>query len=300
MNISMILKNDSFTHTANQNSAPLYDLLADLQETKEILTNLGEKTYRDDRLYIQEFSRDVELYKILFEKEYQLKAGITGEELKMLNKIVEQNSNIENQEYDKIVGEILQQQIKKPYALLCCYLIETAPFHANTPIALLNVRRELLQLVNDPEEFVNACSLCFPNLYFHSNIVDTIKGLSAPFIKFKNEIIRHLIAINDIFHPVYNENRTGGINESLRVLQAEGKLNCSLEGNPESAKKRFMFKFKNALDRDEVLLCEPHTKLEKTNQPGDTEYRYDRIYFHGGKENIANGKTLIAHIGCHL
>ncbi|MCO0598514.1 hypothetical protein NGI46_13835 [Peribacillus butanolivorans] len=300
MNISMILKNDSFVHTANLNSNPLYDILIDLQETKEILIDLGDKTYRDDRLYMTQFFAGVELYKILFEKEYQKEAGITVEEVKMLNKVIEQNSSIENNEYDKIVNDILQDQVNEPYALLCCYLTNTLPFHANTPNTLLNVRRELLLLTNDLQEFITACPLCFPNLYFHSNLVNTLRSLSAPFPKFKFEIIRHLTAINDIFHPLYKENRNGGINDILKVLKAEGELSCSLEGNAESARKRLTFEFKNKLDIYEELVCEPHTKLEGTGNPGDTEYKYDRIYFHGGKESIADGKTLIAHIGEHL
>ncbi|QOS92057.1 hypothetical protein [Peribacillus sp. JNUCC41] len=300
MNISMILKNDSFVHTANLNSNPLYDLLIDLQETKEILINLGDKTYRNDRLYMAQFSSGVELYKILFDKEHQKEAGITGEEVKMLNKVIEQNSSIENDEYDKIVNDIIQKQVNEPYALLCFYLTNTLPYHANTPNTLLNVRRELLLLTNDLQDFVTACPFCFPNLQFHPDLVNTLRGLSAPFKKYKFEIIRHLAAINDIFHPLYKENQNGGINENLKVLKAEGELSCSLEGNAESARKRLTFQFKNNLDIDEEVVCEPHTKLEGTNQPGDTEYRYDRIYFHGGKENIANGKTLIAHIGGHL
>lgn len=79
-----------------------------------------------------------------------------------------------------------------------------------------------------------------------------------------------------------------------------GGLNCSLEGNAESARRRFTFQFINNLGSEEELVCEPHTKLEGTNQIGDTEFLFDRIYFHGGKENITNGKTLIAHIGQHL
>lgn len=300
MNISVILKNDSFSYMANKNNLPLYDFLINLQETKEILINIGDKSYRNDRLYMEQISEGVELYKILFEKSYQTETGVTGEEVRMLNKLIEQNSLIDDSEYDRIVDNIIQQQINEPFALMCCFLTDTLPYHANTPNSLLMVRRELLSLTNDIQEFINGCSFCFPNLYFHPNLVNTIRSLSAPFSKLKFEIIRHLSAINDIFHPLYKEHHSGGINDILRVLQAEGELSCSLEGNAESARRRLTFKFQNNQGEHEEIVCEPHTKLEGTNLPGDTEYLFDRIYFNGGKENIVNGKTLIAHIGSHL
>lgn len=300
MNISLILKNDSFALANKINNQSLYQLLIDIQETKEILSISGDKTYRNDRLYNVEFLEGIELYKILFEKETQQKSSITGEEVRMLNKLIEQNLNIGNYEYDKILCDVKQEQINDHYALLCFYLANKLPYHVNSPDTLIKVRRELLLLTNDTTEFVNACSCCFPNLYFHPNLVNTLKSLSAPFTRFKSEIIRQLSAINDTFHPLYNENRNGGMNEILRTLQATAELSCSLEGNAESARKRLLFEFKNDIGENEELVCEPHTKLEGTNLPGDSAYLYDRIYFHGGKENIANGKTLIAHIGSHL
>lgn len=301
MNISMLLKNDSFNYKYNDGKLPFFDLLLKIQETKELITNSGEKTFRDERVYNEEVFRDVPLYEILFDKDIQKIVGLTHEEVKMLSLLIDHNTPIIEDDYNRIVENIITGKSNSPdYALLCFYSLGASPFHVSTQNPLLKVKRDFLHLIEEPYKFIKACNYCFPNLYFHSNIIDSMKSLSAPFKIYKKEIIKHLIAINDIFYPIYNKNHSNGIYENLQILQAIGEIKCSLEGNSQSAKKRLMFNFVNDSNQIEEVLCEPHTKLEGTNFSGDTVYRFDRIYFHSGKNNIENGKILIAHIGKHL
>ena len=300
MNIQAVLKNNTFCYSENKHNVPLYDQLIDLQELKELLIASGDKALKSDDIYNQELFQGVEIYRILFEREYQYQLPISVEEVKMLNKIIEQSSTINEDNYNQILEDVKSNNLTKPYGLLCCYLFKDEHLHINSFETLIKVRRHFLNLIGNIKDFVEACALCFPNLYFHPKIEKSIATLSAPFNVYKNEVIRHLSVINDIFHPLYKEARNEGLISILKTVESEGSIKCTLEGNAASAKQRLEFNFLNSLGVDEKLICEPHTKLEGTNAPGDTKYRYDRIYFHEGRENIADGKTLIAHIGDHL
>lgn len=295
MNISLVLKNESFDYRENRENNDLYLLLTDIQEIKDIITSKGEKTYRNDEIYSQEIVNGVEVYQAIFERDLE---GLTFDEAKLLNKIINHASPMEDNDYVNLKNEI---GIKyDPYGFICCFLNDETSLHINKPYEINLIRRHYLKFITDPTEFIESCEECFPNLAFHENVIKSLASLSASFDNYSNEIIRHLEAINDVFHPLYIEEKNNGLVEILKVLKSHSSIECSLEGDAKSARDRFSFVFLNDLGEQEEVICEPHTKLESTNKPGDTEYRSDRIYFHGGRKNIKSGKTLIAHIGRHL
>lgn len=301
MNISILFKNDSFSYRLNDGKVPFYQKLLKLQETKEIITSENDSIYRDDRIYQEEIFQDIEVYKLLFEDEYQKKVGVTKEEVKMLTSLITHAKEICVEDYESIKTRIEKNFIQQPfYAFICLFSLEDLPLHVNNNTSIISIRREFLKSIDTPDEFVSYCGKCFPNLFFHKNIVQTFNSLSAPFKEYSTEIIRHLIALNDILYPLYIQDRSKGLDNLFNILEAKANLKCSLEGDAESAKRRFSFSFENYSNEIEELICEPHTKLENTGRPGDTKYRYDRIYFHVGENNIENEKILIAHIGGHL
>jgi len=298
MNISLILNNESFDHSYNKGTPPLYSLLIDLQEIKETLSEQKEKIYKNDRIYYIQLIEGIEIYKLLYFDE----SIIPTEEKRLLTKIIEHNSTLDDELYDFYSNEIKTAASREPFGLLCCFLDEKLPLHVNSADSLLELRRHYLNQLSNPEHYLDACSRCFPNLYFHPNVIDSIKTLSATLEKFRYELTRHLSAINDVFYPLFNEDRSQGAHRVLELLSTTSNLSCSMEGNAESARNRLSFNFRtDCTEASEItLVCEPHTKLESTNLPGDTEYRYDRIYFHPGRADILGGKVLIAHIGRHL
>ncbi|KGA97508.1 hypothetical protein AJ85_01945 [Alkalihalobacillus alcalophilus ATCC 27647 = CGMCC 1.3604] len=295
MNISLVLKNESFNHIENKNHDDLYELLIDLQETKDNIKISGEKTFRNDEIYNEEIKKGIEIYKIVFMEDLD---GISVEEAKLLSKIINHTTPMDDITYNDLSGNIGNRS--NPFGFLCCFLNDDTPLHINNPTQISSIRKHYLHFITEPSKFIQSCKICFPNLAFHESVAQSLNSLSTPLNNYSREIIRHLEAINDIFHPLYKETKHDGMVEILKILKAQAPLECSLEGDAKSARKRFLFEFINDSGEIEELVCEPHTKLEGTGNPGDTEYRTDRIYFHGGRENIESGKTLIAHIGCHL
>jgi hypothetical protein len=41
-------------------------------------------------------------------------------------------------------------------------------------------------------------------------------------------------------------------------------------------------------------------KVSGSDSAGDSAFHFNRIYFHPGRLEIANGKVLVGHIGGHL
>lgn len=144
--------------------------------------------------------------------------------------------------------------------------------------------------------FFEGCKRYFPDLFFHEQIASTLKPMYPNFVK---KIIWHLTALHDEFHKHKNSPY-----QRINTLQSFSSA-CQLDETASSEgdltrKKDFTFTFLNNLNQPEEICCEPHLKLSKSDNIGDSKYYFYRIYFHEGKANIANNHMLIVHIGEHL
>jgi hypothetical protein len=144
--------------------------------------------------------------------------------------------------------------------------------------------------------FYAECQKYFPQLFFHERVKETLKTLEKGLPGFSKSIVHHLTLLNDEFHKYYDpSNRI----DSLKRFSSACDIDASPQGNAKD-KPKMTFEFINDSNVKESVCCEPHLKLEKSDDVGDNHYYFNRIYFHEGKENIANGRILIAHIGGHI
>ena len=148
-------------------------------------------------------------------------------------------------------------------------------------------------------EFLRSCIKYFGNIYIHPEVENTLSTLEPNFKAVSIQIIRHLSALNDEFPKYHIPNNRP---KSLKDFASATGCEASPEGNA-ARKKDFTFAFNRVVDDKivpENVCCESHLKLSKSDNPGDTHYYFNRIYFHEGKEHLCDGKILIGHIGKHL
>lgn len=151
----------------------------------------------------------------------------------------------------------------------------------------------------DSQYYMDECKRYYPNFFFHENNYGSVKPI---LLNFSRKIIFHLSALHDVFPIVKGENPSANHATLLNIFSLQANLDeiASLQGSTKFDKLEFQFEAKNKKGeiRFEKLTCEPHLKLCKDN---DENFRFShRIYFHFGKENVQNGKILVAHIGEHL
>lgn len=146
------------------------------------------------------------------------------------------------------------------------------------------------------DHFANRCPIYFPQLHFHEDISNTLSTLDGGLSQFSHSIIHCLANLNDKFRDHYIKNN---IPESLRRFSSECGIETTNEGDAQR-RNNLSFSFINDNNMEELVYCEPHMKISRSNNPGDHRYYHNRIYFHPGKSHIAGGKILIGHIGRHL
>jgi len=137
----------------------------------------------------------------------------------------------------------------------------------------------------------------FDNIYFHPNVEKSLKGLDDGGLKhFSKTIIFNLTQLNDNFksYPIKSNLR-----ETLNLFSSSCKVSVTLEGNI-SHKPAFTFSFYDSEDSEVKVCCEPHMKLRRSHDSGDSKFHYNRIHFHHGISSIQGGKILVGYIGKHL
>jgi len=159
-------------------------------------------------------------------------------------------------------------------------------------------RRYFLGLYPISEEwFVSQCTILFPEIHFQNQINNTLRTLEGGGLSnFCIAIIYCLTCLNDKFKSCLNINN---IPDSLRRFTSISGIETSNEGNA-ARRDDLSFSFRNKDNVMELVYCEPHMRLSQSDRSGDNTYRYNRIYFHPGKDHIAEGKILVGHIGGHL
>lgn len=159
-----------------------------------------------------------------------------------------------------------------------------------------NFKRYFLSLYpGTPNFFINECIKYYPDCHFHDHNRESIRPILGGFAK---KITYHLSALNDRF----KESNVAPRNRQ-QVLD-HFKVNCRLDENSTlegdaSRKHTFTYEFMSNDGGLRKVCCEPHLKLCKSDDAGDSHYYYNRIYFHEGFADIENGKILVGHIGQH-
>lgn len=296
MNLSIFLETDSF-FVDKETMDFITSRIEDLEIVREQAIENGDKLLKSDDIYEVPFINGDELYKWLYDSLTPEHEAIR----RLLMKLVHQSGSVGSHDYISAVQAIKGLSCGQPMALMCFMMEDFMELHIRDFYELILSHRFYLRDVKLPEEFSKSTKYCYPNLVFNSDVDKTLKTLSAPLNEYIGELNRHLSALNDSFLQLFSEYKSQSLTKVLEMFSAGNQIICSMEGNPASAKKRFAFTFQADDGNDVTVICEPHTKLEHTGKAGDTEYRFDRIYFHPGIEAIAGGKkVLVGHIGMHL
>ncbi|MFK7946877.1 MAG: hypothetical protein AB8G11_04755 [Saprospiraceae bacterium] len=212
--------------------------------------------------------------------------------------IIDHSDQTENTLEDIIDVLLPEQNEDLIHGLLCLHQIEgiDEQFLVYDRNNWLAFHRHFLGLYPKNENhFFNECIKYFPDLFFHERNEETITKIFPDFVQ---KIIFHLTALNDEFRNYQNEPY-----QRIETLKAFS-IGCNLDQEASNEgdakrKKRLNFDFINNEKIIENVCCEPHLKLCK-NDNEDGKFYFHRIYFYEGKDNIADGKILIGHIGEHL
>ncbi|MCK4257809.1 MAG: hypothetical protein KAX49_02460 [Halanaerobiales bacterium] len=253
--------------TRNDENQELYEILIELENIRNLIVEFGDQIFKDGNIYGVEFLENVKIADWMYSSESSFKG-----ERKMLIKLIDQANTVFSSEYEEIKKEINELICTKPQAFISMFATSDSDLHVRNIHGWEKSHRFYLKNIRTPDEFMDAAKYCFPNLYFHSNIKNSLKTLSTPLHKYISEISFHLSVLNDSFGILFQENRCKGLAEVLSIFKSMHQIASSLEGDSKSAKKRFTFSF-TAHDGSVVdLVCEPHTKLSKS---GDTKFRFD-------------------------
>jgi len=229
-----------------------------------------------DWLYRDDDMRDEKrLFQLLFHKMHEM-------EPLEIQKVI---SGLQRSEYDSQAAAIKFYNFSIPY-------IHDSLIVRNGQDCL-TVRRFYMTFINDFTIFINECEGCFPNLFIHNRVKQTIKRFK-PFRDYKDETMLHLTVLNDYGQRLFEEYQNQSENVVLEHLGIIGGIHCSIQGDPAYEKVNLCFEFPSDEGGSIKVICAPHTKLFN-------QYSGERIYFNWGHPNVKNGKKiLIGHIGGHL
>lgn len=157
--------------------------------------------------------------------------------------------------------------------------------------------RTFLELnYTDETYFYNELPKYYENIFFHSNVENTLKTLKGGLKNFVKQISLNLMHLNDHFNYVLEKY---ALREALSIFSKLYPITATLEGNI-NRKKDLSFDFFNSTSKTtKSIYCEPHLKLKTNDNPGNKHRYNNRIYFHCGIPEIEDGKILVGYIGSH-
>jgi hypothetical protein len=197
------------------------------------------------------------------------------------------------------------EQIKNRHAMACvcfseydCILEKCKVIRENKIIQIyfltsinyiINFYRDIIEIEDLGElDYILHAQLAFPDLYFVEKIHRQFSNFKQKYTKVRPQVTHHLSFLNDDFRSLceqnnYNMHTVISISKSMDV-------DLSIESDTTRHDKRAM-KEREVIINGESIICEYHTKLTLT---------HDRIHFHQGKHDIADGKIIIGIFAKHL
>jgi hypothetical protein len=140
-----------------------------------------------------------------------------------------------------------------------------------------------------PQQYMAHAPLAFPTICFAPGLANQFSKFARAYSAIRPDVTRHLAALEDRFQAILRKHK----GETHKVA-AEFSATCRVDASPESPNTH---KNKAAMEQRRVtidgwrVLCEWHTKLEPHR---------DRIYFHPGSSDVANGRLVVGIFHQHL
>jgi hypothetical protein len=293
------LLNQSFRHDESLSLNDLEERIKDFAEDYAFIRRYKEtdKLYLHSSIYSELIYQNISIADLLYSGKG--KNLFNRDTKEFLRRIIE-TSELQDMTLEEVIEVLLElHNPENVFGLLCLLKIrffeeKYLVYNKNDWFAF---HRYFLGLYPISEShFYSECQKYFPNLFFHERVQETLKTLEKGLKGFSKSIVHHLTLLNDEFHKYYDpSNRI----DTLKKFSSA----CGVEASPQGSAKdkpKMTFEFINDSNVKEQLCCEPHLKLGQSDESGDSHYYFNRIYFHEGKENIANGRILIGHIGGHI
>ena len=288
--MNSIISTDIFTTLAERNSK---EELKSILELMDELTEHGFSKRKNNKIW--EFQVDDNyFYEWLYDKNPPELVELKREFYQGIDKA----TDISIEEYDEFESILKKQRSNNSdyHDYLNQFLFiknDTADeIHIVSSITkFYRLRRWYLEKCLDKKNFVEALPLLFPNLYFHQNILSTLRTLNNEFSIILPEIVQHLTALN-LYFNIGNINYHESNIIKCKKFEEFSKINCTPESSRDKVEK---LTFKS--DLGEKINCECHTKF---NTFGKEKEKQDRIYFSFGKDSYSDGKIIIYHIGDHI
>ncbi len=211
-----------------------------------------------------------------------------------LSRYLEKANCMSEEEFDRFFGQIGGLHAVKVLAL--SFQKENIYYISTIVEYYAGIRSYLTAEKKD--DFCNDLQDCFPDIFFADGIGTTVNTLNQRFEDIKEEIVNHLVQIND-YHIKFLELLEK--HKSYQEIAKEFSMDTGIECSPQAGREKVRALRETYLNeingQEEEIVCELHTKFKTFNT--DRE-RQDRIYFFPGKQGILNGRIIVKHIGTHL
>lgn len=281
------------SHTGAQPS-DLRDKIEQLAIDCDYIREQEETIYRHDSIYDIEILPGYKIQDIIWPNTEIL----DRDQRAMLQIIIDhcKSTSLEDTDILELLPEHSEDLVN---GLLCLYEVPTVDpmFLVYSKNDWLHFHKHFLGIYPVSEtHFYESCVTYFPDLFFHSQNEGSLHTLEGGLSIFSKCILNCLDALEQTFYTYYDPQ---DIPSSLRAFSTACGVETTLEGN-KNRKEDFTFTFIDIDGNSVEVCCEPHMKLSQSDQSGDSHYYFNRIYFHGGKKEVENGKLLVGHIGGHL
>lgn len=175
-----------------------------------------------------------------------------------------------------------------------CIILPKGQPVANLPIVdmetLLAFYRRVPELADCTElEYIQHAALAFPDLHFKPGIDKEFRKFSEDFPTMRPKITWAASVLNDQLSLLWVQYRGNRV-QIEQYLSGEIGYPTSPESNNTHNNKQAM-KERNASFDGHTVCCEWHVKFKPQT---------DRLHFHPGTKEIANGKPLICHFTGHF
>lgn len=203
---------------------------------------------------------------------------------------------ISKSEYDTLIRTM--QDKKEKDNLLCSFhrSQEDVTFVFDIE-SYLSAKRWFLSNYTKKDDFLEDAKICFENLFFNDNINQSINTLCTDFKIVRPHIVKHLEVLDDFRAKNFQPSDISiGFRELSKKIISLYSIECSPQAGRESI-DNVTFVFKDYANNKRSICCELHTKLKWHDMDKQNQ---DRIYFHPGGLDFADGKLLIGYIGRHL
>ena len=148
------------------------------------------------------------------------------------------------------------------------------------------------------DDFCNDLQECFPNIFFVEGIETTVNTLNRKFEDMREEIIEHLVRINDYYRKFSDmlENHKS-YREIAKQFIIDTGIDCSPQAGREKVQALKETRINEVTGQEETVVCELHTKFKTFNIEKEKQ---ERINFFPGNQGKLGGRIIVKHIGTQL